>query len=359
MFDKAVSMIRGGMARLARASSSTFSRFAASLGRWLLLLAKTLDARNTNISAREESRTMATPISGPIPGTEPERADDTNARVLLEGLLAASVAIWKARRSLSAQGDPARLMSIASTQLQMALDAVQDVGLEIRDFSGEPYEPGFRALKPISFEPSEGCVVDTIIRTLSPAIFWNGRMVVRSEGVVGMPVPEDEPAPLAPTPSDAKPKAGEAPVAEAPRVADPGGASLTQGSLVEPKTSETSAEANATSAGATEAAKTVRSREKPKDGAGEEPTEGPAAKPTDTSSADSQQSAAEKEAAEEMATSRRRPRRASKARTGETLAKQSRKRRSPKNGTAATVEQEPGTGRARRPKRKTTAKKES
>ncbi len=96
--------------------------------------------------------------------------------------------------------------------LQDAWDTLEENGLEIQDHTGDRYISG-QALK-AHFEAAPDLAEDTIIDTIKPTIYLDGRIIQMGEVVVGTPdlaaPPSSEPPaptqPSAPPPADpAKP----------------------------------------------------------------------------------------------------------------------------------------------------------
>ena len=65
-------------------------------------------------------------------------------------------------------------------------DVLKENGLEIQDHTGSVYREG-QDLKVPAFEPTPGLNVDTVIDTIKPSIYLDGRMIQMGEVVVGTP----------------------------------------------------------------------------------------------------------------------------------------------------------------------------
>jgi hypothetical protein len=86
-------------------------------------------------------------------------------------------------------------------------DALKENGLEIQDHTGDPYDSG-QSLKAPAFEPTPGLKEETVIDTIKPSIYLDGKMIQMGEVVVGIPeTPDVESAEPPSSPSPNRPKA--------------------------------------------------------------------------------------------------------------------------------------------------------
>ncbi len=96
---------------------------------------------------------------------------------------------WRAQQKMI---DPATRqtrdeMKRVARHVDANLDALRQLGLEIDDPEGRPYDTGM-ALKVVSFEPVAGLSREEITETLRPSIRLQGRVLQIGEVVVGTPL---------------------------------------------------------------------------------------------------------------------------------------------------------------------------
>ena len=123
--------------------------------------------------------------------------------------------LWRMRRAM-VPPDSGRLLDARPREemrkpfrwLVSTWDALKESGLEIQDHTGDRYISG-QALK-AHFEAAPDLPEDTIIDTIKPTIYFDGRIIQMGEVVVGTPdlaaAPSSEPPaptqPSAPPPTD-------------------------------------------------------------------------------------------------------------------------------------------------------------
>ena len=83
-------------------------------------------------------------------------------------------------------------------------DTLKECGLEIQDHTGDRYISG-QSLK-AHFEATPNLHEDTIVDTIKPTIYFDGKIIQMGEVVVGTPdMAESQPPQPAPVPAPAKP----------------------------------------------------------------------------------------------------------------------------------------------------------
>lgn len=110
------------------------------------------------------------------------------AQNMLKSLLHAIVPIWKAQQRLQREADENRAARIVLRHIEEARRAIEEIGIEIRDYRGQAYDPGLHPVAPVVFEEREDCDVETVVETLTPAIFLHGRLLKRSKATIGVPL---------------------------------------------------------------------------------------------------------------------------------------------------------------------------
>lgn len=95
---------------------------------------------------------------------------------------------WRARHRMmnSDNSDLKEDMKRIVRHIDSVFDALSQIGVEVRDMQGRPYDAGM-ALKVISFEPTPGLSQEEVSETLKPTITWEGKLIQMGEVIVGIP----------------------------------------------------------------------------------------------------------------------------------------------------------------------------
>ena len=118
------------------------------------------------------------------------------------------VSIWRAQRRLEQGGAPERVMLMVQRHLDAAMSRLDELGIELRAYEGQAYDPGMRAVTPTHFEPDGAVAHETVGETTAPAIFLHGKVASKSQATILVPAmtQEDTEASAASPPSVPKPK---------------------------------------------------------------------------------------------------------------------------------------------------------
>ncbi len=96
-----------------------------------------------------------------------------------------SINLWRARRKASgSEGDKA--LRDVGRFLDLAWDALLDVGVEVIDHTGE-FVTGGEAFSVLMTEPTEGLDRHQVIETIRPTIYFRNAMVQAGQVIVGRP----------------------------------------------------------------------------------------------------------------------------------------------------------------------------
>jgi hypothetical protein len=133
----------------------------------------------------------AAPVA-PVPAVPKQ----DNQRLLF--LADVATGLWRMRRNMVPAGSP-RLMEARPIEemrkpfrwLVSVWDALKENGIEIQDHTGDLYDSG-QLLKAPAFEPVPGLKEETVIDTIKPSIYLDGKMIQMGEVVVGTPETQDE-----------------------------------------------------------------------------------------------------------------------------------------------------------------------
>jgi hypothetical protein len=97
--------------------------------------------------------------------------------------------LWRMKRNMTkpATDEPLDEVRKAYRHLVSTWDLLVQEGIEIKDFTNEPFSAGMM-LKVISHEPTNGLSRETIIETVKPTIFYRGEPIQIGEVIIGIPV---------------------------------------------------------------------------------------------------------------------------------------------------------------------------
>jgi hypothetical protein len=107
---------------------------------------------------------------------------------VLQALSVIATNAWRARNKMvnTENGEAKEEMKRVYRHVEAVFDALSQIGIEIRDMQGHPYDSGM-ALKVISFEPSPGLSKEEIMETIKPTILWQNQLIQIGEVIVGTP----------------------------------------------------------------------------------------------------------------------------------------------------------------------------
>ena len=127
----------------------------------------------------------------PPPVVAPSPVARDSGRLLF--LADVGTGLWRLRRTMIPADSP-RFMEARPLEgirksfnwLVSVWDVLKENGLEIQDHTGNVYREG-QDLKVPAFEPTPGLTVETVINTIKPSIYLDGKMIQMGEVVVGVP----------------------------------------------------------------------------------------------------------------------------------------------------------------------------
>lgn len=126
----------------------------------------------------------------PPPTTPPPPVPDPRRLLFLADV---GTGLWRMRRTMIPTSSPRFMearpldgMRKCFNWLVSVWDVLKENGIEIQDHTGSVYREG-QDLKVPAFEPTPGIDVETVIDTIKPSIYLDGRMIQMGEVVVGTP----------------------------------------------------------------------------------------------------------------------------------------------------------------------------
>jgi hypothetical protein len=128
------------------------------------------------------------PAAPPAAAAAPPALDDAMGQAI--GSLATSV--WRAKTKMVEpdSGEPREEMRRAYRHVQSALEALQELGVTLKDEANQPYDSGL-PVKVITFQPTPGLAHDTILEVVRPTVIWRDQLLQMGEVVVGIPENSD------------------------------------------------------------------------------------------------------------------------------------------------------------------------
>lgn len=160
-------------------------RLAESIERAIQLSSVTPSAPDPLINYAEQT---VEPQEHPSGKPEEPPLSDKSLKFLAD----VATGIWRMRRNMVPRGTdrmldarPLEEMRKPFRWLQSTWDTLNERGLEIQDHTGDRYIPG-QSLKAI-FEAHPDLREDTIIDTIRPTVYFEGKIIQMGEVVVGTP----------------------------------------------------------------------------------------------------------------------------------------------------------------------------
>jgi hypothetical protein len=94
-----------------------------------------------------------------------------------------ATSVWRLRARMTAL--PERTRS-TMRHVEMAWDALEQAGVEIRDHLHEPFDPGL-SINVVAFQPTPGLAREQVVETIRPSVYVHDRVVQLAEVIVGTP----------------------------------------------------------------------------------------------------------------------------------------------------------------------------
>jgi hypothetical protein len=92
--------------------------------------------------------------------------------------------LWRAGRKLSATGSDEQRQ--AARHLRAACTALAEAGLTFQDHDGTAFDPGL-ALEVIAYEPRPDAGGETVLETVRPCVYRDGRRIQIGQIIVARP----------------------------------------------------------------------------------------------------------------------------------------------------------------------------
>jgi len=111
-----------------------------------------------------------------------------SARSAESGLANVALKLWALEQFISAEEDRADSPAMLHELVEDLLEEARRVNLEWLDFDGARWSPGFRSLADAhTAVPQPGLVQPVVLKTLAPAVRFDGRLIARGRVAIGQP----------------------------------------------------------------------------------------------------------------------------------------------------------------------------
>jgi len=106
----------------------------------------------------------------------------------LKALVSIATNAWRAKTKMvdTTTGEVREEMKRVDRHIEAIYRSLADVGVVIRDHTGEPYDEG-QPMKVVASKPTPGLDKKRVSETLLPSIFWNNRLVQNGEIEIATP----------------------------------------------------------------------------------------------------------------------------------------------------------------------------
>jgi len=120
--------------------------------------------------------------------------EDTNR--LLQTLVSIATNVWRAKSKMldPLTGEVREDMKRLDRHIEAICRNLVDIGIVIRDHTGEVYDEG-QPMKVIASKPTHGLQRKRVSETLLPSIFWKDRLVQNGEVEIATPATADSSPP--------------------------------------------------------------------------------------------------------------------------------------------------------------------
>lgn len=110
----------------------------------------------------------------------------------LKGVADIATNLWRAKVKMvdGSSGEVRDEMKRVYRHIASALDALDQLGFELKDHTGDAFDYGL-PLKVITSQPTVGISRETVIETLKPTIRWEKQIIQMGEVVIGTPSSPD------------------------------------------------------------------------------------------------------------------------------------------------------------------------
>jgi hypothetical protein len=117
--------------------------------------------------------------------THPAQSDE--AETLSRPMAELFVSLWRAHARAEQGGDAERALFMIQRHLDAAMQRMAELGVELKTYQGERYDPGMRSVAPTHFQVSDEVSHEMVGEVTSPAIFVRGQISSKAQAVILVP----------------------------------------------------------------------------------------------------------------------------------------------------------------------------
>jgi hypothetical protein len=122
-----------------------------------------------------------------------QREGEMNGTDFTPLLVELATGVWRLNGKLTAngsdEGESAKLLRSLSRQVSSMSDALDEAGIDIQDHTGEPFDAG-QSLDVVAYATNAAMSRETVVETITPTVYVEGRIAQRGQIVVAGPEPE-------------------------------------------------------------------------------------------------------------------------------------------------------------------------
>jgi len=100
-----------------------------------------------------------------------------------------ATSLWRLRQRMTdpETGRPYEETRRSYRHVESAWEALSEAGVEIQDHTNQPFDPGL-SLSAIAFQQTPEIARETVIETIRPSVYLQGRMIQMGHVIVGVPI---------------------------------------------------------------------------------------------------------------------------------------------------------------------------
>jgi len=118
--------------------------------------------------------------AGAVPCAIPEN--------VTKAIAAIATNAWRAKVKMmdASSGEVRDDMKRVYRHIESIFQAFQDMGLEVKDHTGDPFDYGL-PLHVVTTQPTPGLTKERVLETIKPTIYWQNQVLQRGEVVIATP----------------------------------------------------------------------------------------------------------------------------------------------------------------------------
>lgn len=124
--------------------------------------------------------------------TEDEAAQGLNFKQQCKVVAEIATQSWRMKQKMidPKNGGPKHDMRRYFRHIVSIMDTLSEAGVQIQDHTGKPYRPGL-PVQTLALQPTSEVTSETIIETVRPSVYLNGKQIQRGQVIVGKPLDKE------------------------------------------------------------------------------------------------------------------------------------------------------------------------